>query len=115
MQEIKKSLKVITNNNTLSFGELDAALSEASYIVNSRPLQLNPTMGEDGFIRPNDILFGRSDNAPVGEVFDDKLKLTRRVAHKSRIIAEYWTRWINSYYQTLVKYHKWKLKSRKLM
>ena len=112
MQEIKKSLKVITNNNTLSFGELDAALSEASYIVNSRPLQLNPTMGEDGFIRPNDILFGRSDNAPVGEVFDDKLKLTRRVAHKSRIIAEYWTRWINSYYQTLVKYHKWKLKSR---
>ena len=70
-------------------------------------------MGEDGFIRPNDILFGRSDKAPVvGEVFDDKLKLTRRVAHKSRIIAEYWTRWINSYYQTLVKYHKWKLKSR---
>ena len=111
VQEVKKNLKIITNNHSLSFGELDTALAEASYLVNCRPLQLNPTMGEDGFICPNDIIMGRSDKAPpLGEIFDTKL--TKRVAHMRRMIDEFWKKWSNSYYQSLVKYHKWRLRER---
>ena len=72
VQEVKKNLKTHTNNDTVSFGEMDAALAEASYLINTRPLQPNPTMGEDGFIFPNDLIKGRSDkNPPLEQVFDD--------------------------------------------
>ena len=110
VQEIKKNLKVITGG-TMSFAELDTALAEASYLVNCRPMQPNPGMGEDGFICPNDIIMGRSDKAPPeGDFFDNKM--TRRISHLKRLTDEFWKKWSQSYYQTLVKYHKWKLKER---
>ena len=78
VQEVKINLKIITNSGTMSFGELDTALYEASYLVNCRPLQPNPTMGEDGFICANDIMMGRSDKSPpLGDIVD--CKLTRRI------------------------------------
>ena len=110
IQEIKKNLKIITSG-TMSFAELDTALAEASYLVNCRPMQPNPAMGEDSFICPNDIIMGRSDKAPAeGEFFDNRF--TRRVSHIKRLTEEFWKKWSQSYYQTLVKYHKWKLKTR---
>ena len=111
--EVKKNLKVITKNKTLTFGELDTLLSEASYLVNSRPLQPNPVHGEDGFLCPNDILFGRSDrDPPMIDIKDSSL--TRRAAQKQRIIEEFWDKWSQSYFQTLVKYQKWRLRSRNI-
>ena len=86
--EIKKSLAVITKN-LLTFGELDTLLSEASYLVNSRPQQHNPSLGEDGFLCPNDILFGRSDMEPPMADIEDT-SMTRRAAHKQRIIDKSW-------------------------
>ena len=106
VQEVKKNLSVIISK-CLTFGELDALLSEASYLVNSRPLQLNPSMGEDSFICPNDILFGRSDMEPPAGVIMDTA-LTRRAAFKQRVIAEFWQKWSHSYYQSLVSYQKWR-------
>ena len=109
---MKKNLAVITKN-LLTFGELDTLLSEASYLVNSRPLQPYPTLGEDAFICPNDLLFGRSDRDPPLADFDDT-SLTRKAAHKQRIIEEFWSKWSTSYYQSLYKYQKWRLKSRNM-
>ena len=109
--EVKKNLKVITRMRTLTFGELDTLLSEASYLVNCRPLQYNPRHGEDGFLCPNDILFGRSDQEPpMIDVKDSSL--TRRAVQKQKIIEEFWDKWSQSYFQTLVKYQKWKNQSR---
>ena len=111
VQEMKKSLKVLTNNHTLSFNEMDTALAEASYLVNCRPLLLNPSLGDDAFLCPNDIIMGRSDKQPViDSTFDSNL--TRKAAHIRRIVLEFWDRMSNSYYQSLVKYHKWRLKYR---
>ena len=112
VKEIKKCLKVLINNNTLSFAELDTALAEASYLVNCRPLQLNPTAGDDSFICPNDLLMGRSTKQPAqGElVFDSNL--TKRMHHVQRMVEQFAEKWVNSYYQLLAKYHKWKLKER---
>ena len=111
IKEVKQSLRVITKNKHLTFGELDCLLSEASYLVNSRPLQYNPTAGDDGYICPNDILFGRSDMEPPAMEISDT-SMTRRAAHKQRIIDEFWSKWIQSYHQTLVKYHRWTQKFR---
>ena len=108
IQEVKKNLKVITKYKSLSFGELDCLLSEASYLVNSRPLQPNPTSGDDGYICPNDILFGRSDREPPSNVDINDTSLTRRAAHKQRIIAEFWDKWSSSYYQSLIRFSRWK-------
>ena len=110
--EVKKNLKVITKN-LLTFGELDTLLSEASYLVNSRPLQPYPALGEDAFICANDILFGRSDRDPPLADFDDT-SLTRKAAHKQRIIEEFWSKWATSYYQSLYRFQKWRLKSRNM-
>ena len=110
--EVKKNLKVITNK-LLTFGELDTLLSEASYLVNSRPLQPYPSLGEDGFICPNDLLFGRSDREPPLADFDDT-SLTRKAAHKQRIIEEFWSKWSTSYFQSLFKFQKWRLQSRNM-
>ena len=95
----------------MSFGELDTAFSEASYLVNCRPLQLNPTTGDDSYICPNDLLMGRSDKAPVYDVFLDS-NLTRRLAHIQKLKKQFWDKWSSSYYQTLVKYHRWRLADR---
>ena len=110
VSELKSNLKVITKN-VLTFGELDTLLSEASYLINCRPLQLNPSVGEDSFICANDILFGRSDREPPHVDVTDT-SLTRRAALKQRIIDEFWTKWSSTYLQSLVQYQKWKSKSR---
>ena len=34
------------------------------------------------------------------------------MAHIQRIISDFWSKWSSSYYQTLVKYHRWRLKTR---
>ena len=110
VQELKRNLKVITCG-TMSFAELDTALAEASYMVNCRPMQPNPAMGEDGFICPNDIIMGRSSKSPpVDEIFDNNL--TRKVAHIQRIVSDFWRKWSSSYYLSLVKYHRWRLQTR---
>lgn len=110
VSELKSNLKVITKN-VLTFGELDTLLSEASYLINCRPLQLNPSVGEDSFICANDILFGRSDREPPHVDVTDT-SLTRRAALKQKIIDEFWSKWSNTYLQSLVQYQKWKSKSR---
>ena len=109
--EVKSCLKVIIKYRNKSFAEIDCCLSEASYMVNSRPLQLYPRAGEDGYICPNDILFGRSDQAPVS-VPVMETSLSKRAAHKQRVMAEFWDKWTTSYLQTLTKYHRWQTKFR---
>ena len=110
VKEVKKNLFVITKN-LLTFGELDTLLAEASYLINSRPLQPYPNLGEDGFICANDLLFGRSDmEPPLCDIQDTSL--TRRAAHKQRIIEEFWNKWSQSYLQTLYRFQKWRLRSR---
>ena len=111
VQEMKKSLKVLTKNHILSFNEMDAALAEASYLINCRPLQISPTLGDDSFICPNDIIMGRSDKAPViCNNFDTTL--TRKVSHLREMVLEFWEKWSFSYYQSLIRYHKWRMKYR---
>lgn len=91
--------------------ETKEMLAEVSYLVNCRPMQPNPAMGEDSFICPHDIIMGRSDkSSPLEEVFDNNL--TRRISHFQRIISEFWNKWSSSYYQTLVTYHRWRLQER---
>ena len=110
--EIKKALKVVTGNQVFSFGQLDAAVYECSYIVNCRPLQYSPEAGGDGgFICPNDLIMGRSDKKPPIGPFE-ATSLTRKLKFVRSISIQFWDRWIVSYYQNLVKYHRWKGKSR---
>ena len=105
IKEVKANLRVISKHKCLSFAEMDCLLSETSYLTNTRPLQLNPTLGEDGYICPNDILFGRSDMCPP-MVNLEETSLTRKAAYKQKVIDEFWNKWKNSYYQSLVKYQK---------
>ena len=67
--------------------------------------------GEDGFICPNDLLMGRSDRAPpVGQF--ELTTLTKKVKFMRDIVLQFWDRWSVSYFQRLVKFHKWRLKGR---
>ena len=55
LQKLKKNLK-INSSGTMSFGELDTALAEASYMMNYRPMQPSLAMSENTFICNNDII-----------------------------------------------------------
>ena len=110
--EVKKELKFVTKNRTLTFGQLDAALAECSYLVNCRPLALHPGPGgEEGYICPNDLMMGRSDKAPPMEPFEDS-SLAKKVRFMRSIVLQFWERWYESYYQRLIKYHKWRNQKR---
>ena len=109
---VKRHLKVITKAR-LTFGELDMLLSEASYLVNSRPLQYYPQAGSDGYICPNDILFGRSDIEPPIMTFEDT-DVFKRLGEKQAIIHEFWEKWSNSYLQSLHRYSQWEKGNRNL-
>ena len=63
------------------------------------------------FLCPNDVLLGRSDRDPPDVVVAD-MSLTKRAVYKQKIMSEYWEKWSTSYYQSLMKYSKWKYKSR---
>ena len=109
---VKRHLRVITKAR-LTFGELDMLLSEASYLVNSRPLQYYPQAGSDGYICPNDILFGRSDIEPPIMTFEDT-DVFKRLGEKQAIIHEFWEKWSNSYLQSLHRYSQWEKGGRNL-
>ena len=111
IQEVKKGLKVLLNHDTMTFGELETFLAEASYLINCRPMQVSPTVGADGFICPNDVLFGRSDKAPPMDTDLDH-NLTNRVSFIRRVLGDFWGKWSCSYKLSLVKYHRWRLRSR---
>ena len=106
IREVKKSLRVVTRGVT-TFGEQDCLLSEASFEINKRPMQWNPAVGEDGFLCPNDILFGRSDREPPMYQMEHGT-LTKRAVEKQKILEEFWQKWSTSYLQTLHQYQKWK-------
>jgi len=110
IKEVKKHLKVL-NKGSFTFGELDTLLSEVSYLVNSRPLQHHPTVGSDGFLSPNDVLFGRSSREPPFMEFQN-CDLLRRVTEKEEILGEFWTKWSSSYLQSLNRYSNWKTPER---
>ena len=60
---------------------------------------------------PNDVLMGRSDKAQAeGNLVDSNL--TFRVSYVKKLMDEFWQKWSTSYYQSLVKYHRWKLAKR---
>lgn len=51
---------------------------QVARLVNSHPLQPNPTSGDDGYIIcPNDYLFGRSDREPPSNVDMSLIRFSR--------------------------------------
>ena len=105
IREVKRCIKIISDGLG-TFGETETMLFEASYMVNSRPLQFYPRAGEDGFICPNDILFGRSTKEPPAMDFEN-CGLAQRSAEQQRIMSEFWEQWSASYLQNLHRYQRW--------
>ena len=105
IKEVKRCIKIISDGLG-TFGETETMLFEASYMVNSRPLQFYPRAGEDGFICPNDILFGRSTKEPPAMDFEN-CGLAQRSAEQQRIMGEFWEQWSTSYLQNLHRYQRW--------
>ena len=67
--------------------------------------------GEDGYICPNDLMMGRSSKAPPIGTFESS-SLARKLQFTRSLVVQFWERWYTSYYQRLVKYHKWRTKFR---
>ena len=88
--EIKKELINIVGTRTFTFGQLDSVLAECSYLVNCRPLQLNPGPGgEDSYLCPNDFLMGRSDKSPAMGEFE-ATSLTKKIEFQRSTVLQFW-------------------------
>lgn len=112
IKEVKRCLGIISRGIS-TFGETETMLFEASYMVNSRPLLYHPHGGEDSFICPNDILFGRSSKNPPLLKFIN-CNLAKRITLQQEIMNDFWGKWSSSYLQSLHSYQKWRLKGRNL-
>ena len=112
IKEVKRYLKILMKG-TFTFAETECILAECSQMINSRPLQYYPKAGEDGFLCPNDILFGRSSQDPPLLDFDNS-NLVKKVTEKEEIMKEFWKKWSSSYLQSLHRYQTWKTEERNI-
>lgn len=108
--QLSESLK----SDNFTKGELDTFMSDAAFIVNSRPLM--KTAGEDplsgGPITPLHLLGGRCTmNIPTMNL-DCRPSLTKRIRFIEETTKEFWKKWFVQVFHNLVPSYKWRQKYR---
>ena len=110
----KNQLSQSLKSDNFTKGELDTFLSDAAFIVNSRPLMKvaaeDPLSG--GPITPLHLMGGRcTKNIPTINL-DCKPSLTKRLRFIEETTKEFWNKWFLQVFHNLVPSYKWKHKYR---
>ena len=106
---IKRHIARIIGDNILTFGELQTALFEIGNLLNERPIGTKPGSNIDSgiYLCPNDLLLGRSGlPAPQG-IFDISNNVKSRQEFLNKITENFWKKWIQNYFHTLIIRQKW--------
>ena len=119
--QVKKTLRHLHNRTTLTYPELSALLSRVADLVNSRPLGLRHHGGSEPsslcVVTPN-LLLQSSRTCSATEHFHNMQNVIATYTIRLRVLeecfADWWKAWIDSVFESLVPYRKWKKKFRNL-
>lgn len=96
IKSVKRSLKTMIGNRTLTFGELQTVLFEVANLLNEHPIGLEP--GSDVnvgcFLCPNELLLGRASNhASLGIWTECTRSTSKRLEFINKIVTGFWRKW----------------------
>ena len=79
VKSIKRALSIYIGDQVMEFSVLQTVMFEYSELVNGRPIGKHPTeIDDDKYLRPNDILLGRSNNRVPRGPFQENTNLKNR-------------------------------------
>ena len=115
---VKKALRAVLGNQTVSDDVLHTTVLEVEFQVNSRPLTyVSGHGGDPESITPNHFLLGAVPSGcvlPPG-VFEENDKMSRKRWRQSQALANHvWRRWLKEYLPTLIARKKWDKEMRNL-
>ncbi|XP_037868119.1 uncharacterized protein LOC119628748 [Bombyx mori] len=109
VRSVKTSLRVTLKTRTPNDQTLMTLLTEAEFMVNSRPLTYVPLDFDDDLpLTPNDFLLPKTEfiDHPFG-MFTDHDLLKRTWRESQRLADLIWKRWVKEYLPTLTRRDKW--------
>ena len=112
IRSVKRSIKhKVTNNNILTFSQLQMVMYEVANIINSRPIGI--ISGSDpeqpSSITPNDLILGRATaDVPQGP-FDlgQSKKTNKQFRLLQSLVDSWWKTWYETVFPYLVPSYKW--------
>ncbi|XP_033102681.1 uncharacterized protein LOC117105613 [Anneissia japonica] len=112
---VKKSLFHAIGEQVLLYEELQTLFFEVSDLLNSRPIGQHPTKPEEGkYLCPNDLLIGRSSKIAPGGPWNDRGGHARRLKFMQYLVEQFWNKWTQSYFTSLIVKRKWHTEHRNL-
>lgn len=109
VKSMKKHLRAVVGNVTLTFEELGTVLSQVEACLNSRPLcQLSPSTDSCEALTPGHFIIGQPLNLlpqpDVSHVPENRLDRWQRI---QKYTTSIWDRWRDEYVATLQPRNKW--------
>ena len=112
-------MQTLHKGEVLDTHKLEALLSRAAFLINSRPLSVRKT-GEDEYysITANDFLLGRAARSPADlerlELGEEETRVEGMVSQQEELARAWWTSWVSRCFPELVPRTKWKTMYRNL-
>ncbi|XP_062704860.1 uncharacterized protein LOC109397242 [Aedes albopictus] len=110
VRSVKDAFKVLAHREKLDDEGLLTFLSEASMIVNSRPLTFVPLESpEQEVLTPNSfLLMSSSGNTSLARIpIDQPVSLRTNWGVMVQLLNQFWKAWIKSYLPTIARRTKW--------
>jgi hypothetical protein len=113
---VKRPLKLMLNNHTVTDFQLLTIFTEVENIVNSRPLTpVSDDINDYEALTPNHFLIGRQNaNLPIMIPCDTAIHSRKRWRQVQFLINHYWKRFVKEYLPSLTVRPKWHKEQRNI-
>ena len=108
IKSVKRSLKIMIGESTLTFGEMQTVFFEVVNILNEHPIGLKPGSDVNAgcYLYPNELLLDHASNhVPVGTWA--QCNMNRRLEFLNNVVTEFWRKWQWDFFPTLIVQQKW--------
>ena len=104
---VKRCIKKVVGNRTITYIELQTLVQDIELILNNRPIDVHYDDQED-ILSPSHLIFGRqlpTTNMSTQNSYSD-LNLSKRKKMLQTILNHFWSRWRREYLTSLRQFQK---------